>query len=376
MCSDSSDKPLKVLIIPEYSRSGGTLTFLLKLLRIHRKNGIKSAVLIPGSQQFPEAMKIFGDMNVAVFTTPNRKAFFRKSYASLLFDFGVSIPACLLFRPDLIVVSNGTTNLMFGILAWPVPVIFTLHSYPTGWPWGKKRSGMRLFLRVMCRFKKNVFLTVSKFSALKICKYLEVPPDSVRVIYNSAKEVVKRSRSENKTVLTVGHLVWYKNPECWLEVAGRVLSEDPDVRFLWVGHGELAEDVRRRIREMALGGNLILEGDTPNVDDHYGKSAVYFQPSLLETHGISLIEAMAHGLPCIGSDVGGIPESIVHGETGFICAPTDVDSFSTHLLLLLESRNLRAQMGEAGRRRARTLFSELLQEDKIMALYGSLVPYK
>ncbi|RPJ79763.1 MAG: glycosyltransferase [Alphaproteobacteria bacterium] len=114
-------------------------------------------------------------------------------------------------------------------------------------------------------------------------------------------------------------------------------------------------------------------GYRKNLDSIYKRSTIYFQPSLLESHGISVIEAMAHGLPCVTSDIGGLPESVVNGETGFTCPPDDVDCFVSQIIKLLDDDKLRCKMGQSGKLRAKTLFSEDAQDKKMISLYTSLL---
>jgi glycosyltransferase involved in cell wall biosynthesis len=81
-------------------------------------------------------------------------------------------------------------------------------------------------------------------------------------------------------------------------------------------------------------------------------------PSRSEGMGRVFIEAMASGKACIGTTVGGIPNVIVDGETGFLVAPEDTDDLAAKLRLLLADPNLRGRMGKAGRRRTETVLSE------------------
>lgn len=264
---------------------------------------------------------------------------------------------------------------MFGALVYPVPVIFALHTAPSREVRNKKRTGMRFFVNSMCKLANKYFLTVSEFSANSIHKYLGVPAQSIKVIHNSYRSNIDviMSTFESKMVLTIGHLNDYKNPQTWILVVKKVLTMRPDIRFVWVGDGDAFEALHLEINQLGLEKQVFLPGYYQNVDDYYNRATIYFQPSLIESHGIAVVEAMAHGLPCVVSNIGGLPESVVDGETGFLCSPNDVECFSQSLLKLLNDPILRTRMGKAGQQRTEALFSEAIQEQKLMNMYVSVL---
>src|SRR5205085_6215678 len=85
------------------------------------------------------------------------------------------------------------------------------------------------------------------------------------------------------------------------------------------------------------------------------------------------LEAMMRGTALIGSDIGGLPESIRHNETGFLVRPGDENALAAALVLLLENKELAERMGKTGRDVAVAHFSESACVDKFIALYESLV---
>ncbi len=90
----------------------------------------------------------------------------------------------------------------------------------------------------------------------------------------------------------------------------------------------------------------------------YGDADLCVVPSIWhEPFGLVALEAMAAGLPVCASDIGGLRDIVVHGETGFLFDPGDVAGLSQYLIALLDNRELRIAMGRAGRHRAVTQFS-------------------
>lgn len=358
---------MKILIIPEYDTFGGTLAFLKRLLDIHLKNNIESAVLIQNNQQNPDVLKMFHESGTRVYLAAERQKLSIFSFLSPLFDLLFCREAIRSFRPDMIVVSNGTPGVMTGALLCPVPVVFVMHTYPPV----RLRFRVRLYLRLASRMR-NRFVTVSRYAATAIHRFMGVPRSRIEVVYNSFHPIEFQMRDRRPMVLTVGHVEWYKNPECWVNVAQRVIARRPEVSFVWLGDGELLEAMRRQVDTLNLAEHISFKGYCANVADYYAQAQVYFQPSLLENHSIAVVEAMAQGLPCVTSDAGGLPESVVNEETGFTCPPDEVECFAERIMALLADQPLRDKMGSAGRKRAETFFTETIQEEKILGIYAAM----
>jgi glycosyltransferase involved in cell wall biosynthesis len=89
---------------------------------------------------------------------------------------------------------------------------------------------------------------------------------------------------------------------------------------------------------------------------------------LRESGGIAVLEAMFHGLPCVTSDIGGLPESVINGLTGFTCQSNYIENFCMRMTTLLDSPNIRNGMDSAGKQRSKELFSEVIQE-KSLSIY-------
>lgn len=360
------DAFMKILLIPEYGRYGGTLSFLKRLLDIHRKQRIETALLIQEGQVVPDAVSL--NTRTQVFWMPERNMLSFYPVLSIIYDYIYVRKVVAKFKPALIVVSNGTPGLMLGVLFFRAPVLVIMHTYPA-----KKLIVPSILMNVLSMKQRYTFMTVSRFSAERIRESMGAPVDRVEVVYNSSKVRDREVRNvANPVVLTIGHLVPYKNPELWLEVARRVIQSIPDVLFVWLGDGEMLELMRRRSAELGLSNNVEYKGSTPDVERFYREAMVYFQPSTIENLSISVLDAMAHALPCVASDAGGLPETVVDGKTGFICHVKDVEGFASRIIGLLSDPSLRERMGKTGRQRVAEFFSEEEQERKIMDIYKRL----
>jgi len=122
----------------------------------------------------------------------------------------------------------------------------------------------------------------------------------------------------------------------------------PDVRLYIFGSGSLEAEVRREIEGF---DNIRLMGVIPHekLPVELNKSEIFVLPSLYEGHPKALLEAMACGLPVIGSDVEGIRGIIEDGVNGVLCG-LDPESIREKILLLASDRGLRERLGREARR--------------------------
>jgi glycosyltransferase involved in cell wall biosynthesis len=100
---------------------------------------------------------------------------------------------------------------------------------------------------------------------------------------------------------------------------------------------------------------------------------IFAFPSLCETLGFALLEAMATEIPAVGSAVGGVPEVIVHGETGLLVPPRNSAALAGALQQLFSSPANREQMGRAGRQRVKECFLESTCVTKTIAVYRQML---
>jgi glycosyltransferase involved in cell wall biosynthesis len=138
------------------------------------------------------------------------------------------------------------------------------------------------------------------------------------------------------------HVIEYKNPGVWLEVARAVTKSCQNVRFIWGGNGPLLSMFKDITAEDDLIHFIGLVDDTTI---RFQTSTIYYQPSLIETQGIAVLEAMLYRLPSVVSRVGGLPESIEHNYNGILVNPTDVQEHTKALIELLDNEGIRNYFG-------------------------------
>jgi glycosyltransferase involved in cell wall biosynthesis len=181
------------------------------------------------------------------------------------------------------------------------------------------------------------------------------------VIYNTVGKLAsyeKINMNSKLTILTLGHVAAYKNPYFWIEVAKKVIQELPEqAQFIWSGEGELLCDCLKRMEVLNI-PDIKFIGFVDDVNTLYAESDIYFQPSLIESLSLSVLDAMRWGLPCLVSVNGGLPETVINNETGFVVDVNSVERTSQKIVQLILDSKLRNEMGKAARLYYENKFSQ------------------
>jgi len=158
-----------------------------------------------------------------------------------------------------------------------------------------------------------------------------------------------------------------------LEAARLVLAREPSVRFAFVGEGAYRNQYVQKTHEMGLQDRVTWTGLVvdPLAEGVYAAADVVCQVSRWqEAFGWTIAEAMSCRKPLVASRVGGIPELVKDGETGFLVAPGDVGGTATRILQLLADRDLRERMGAAGRNAVEANFNLKTNVGALLQFYG------
>jgi glycosyltransferase involved in cell wall biosynthesis len=155
----------------------------------------------------------------------------------------------------------------------------------------------------------------------------------------------------------VAALVPHKGQRYLIDAAKIVVQHVPDARFVIAGEGELRQALERQIKDSHLEKHVLLAGFRPDVLSVHKAFDIFVMSSVTEGLGTSLLDAMAAGKPIVATRTGGIPEVVSDGETGLLVPPRDHHALADAIVRLLNDAQLRRGMGEAGRARAKALFS-------------------
>jgi glycosyltransferase involved in cell wall biosynthesis len=202
--------------------------------------------------------------------------------------------------------------------------------------------------------------------------------EAVRVIANGVD--VQRFRPGagrvNGTfrVACVGRLIFNKGPQYLLEAAPEVLQGHPEAAFVFVGDGPLRPHLEERARQLGVGHRVTFLGTRPDVPAILQTCDVLVRPSLLEGMPLTVLEAMACGLPVVATPVSGTAELVRHGENGLLVRPADPASLARAILRLMENEPLREAQGRKARRLVEDGYSWDAVAEKTLAVYRELLP--
>jgi N-acetyl-alpha-D-glucosaminyl L-malate synthase BshA len=144
-------------------------------------------------------------------------------------------------------------------------------------------------------------------------------------------------------------------------------------RLVMLGDGPDRGKIEQYCRDSHLCDDITFVGSLPLVEEVLVGADLFLLPSETESFGLAALEAMACEVPVIATDVGGIPEVVADGETGYLFPVGDVDAMAAAALRLLEDEPARRALGEAARRRAVEVFSQNAIVERYKAVYARVL---
>lgn len=166
-------------------------------------------------------------------------------------------------------------------------------------------------------------------------------------------EPVTKSENERPILLFVGALAEQKGIKVLVEAMKDVAKHNPNVLLKLAGRGDLEGWIKEIVKEYALEDNVELLGfvDHDKVRDLYIEADIFVLPSVWhEQFGLVGPEALACETPCVGSNIGGIPEWLHHNEWGLLVPSNEADDLAEALTTLVNDPDMRKKFGKNGRR--------------------------
>ena len=153
-----------------------------------------------------------------------------------------------------------------------------------------------------------------------------------------------------KCLLWVGNLTPPKRVDTLIQAMQKVVEHE-DCHLVLIGEGNLRQSLETLSEKIGIRDRVHFRGAMPpeQVLQMLLIADVFVHCSDHEGLGLAIIEAMGAGLPVVASRVGGVPDLVREGETGFMLSPDDVEGYANRIILLLETEQLRKQLGANGR---------------------------
>lgn len=207
------------------------------------------------------------------------------------------------------------------------------------------------------------------------------PVEKIRVVRIGLNHVKEWKVGCEKTlfpsIIFVGRLTPKKNPKALILAFDLVRKKLPNAILTLVGDGPLYQDCIELIKKLGLGGSVNLLGALERsealkiLQNHwlYAQHSVTSFKGDQEGFGVSLAEAAFLGLPVVSTFHNGIPENVLHGQSGFLVKEFDYESMAEHMIEILQNSEMRGRMGEAGHNHISQLCN---QDERVNTIYDLL----
>ncbi|HKN19727.1 MAG TPA: GT4 family glycosyltransferase PelF [Dissulfurispiraceae bacterium] len=259
-----------------------------------------------------------------------------------------------------------------------IPVIATVH----GKKYFHEHWRRRFAYRVTARFSSMI--AVSRDLKQFISEKTGASGNKIGVIYNGIncaaygngdaaslrKELGLASGAP--VIGMIGNLYKVKGYPFFLQAAREILKTFPGAVFLIVGRGELQEALEQQAAELGLGDSIRFLGFREDIPDLLNLIDIFVLSSLSEGLSLSILEAMAAGKPVVATNVGGNPEVIVEGSTGFLVPVGDPEALARRIMTFLSDPGSARGMGQEARKRVLENFSVEAMTMRYQSLYREL----
>jgi glycosyltransferase involved in cell wall biosynthesis len=280
-------------------------------------------------------------------------------------------------QPDLVHCHSSKAGLLGRLAATSVgvPAVFTVHgwAFEDGIWWFQRTIGrMAEFLAAkICRDQHVI--TVAEADRLLAIDRDVIESERMTTIHNGIEDdlrVADPSFPGTATIVMVARFSDQKDHETLFKALAGVAEP---FRMMLVGDGPLFESTHNLAKEVGVASQVEFLGNRQDVPDILAGAQIFVLSSHWEGFPISILEAMRAGLPVVATDVGGVSEAVIDGETGFVTPPRDAEALGNAVQQLLSDPESRDSMGKKGRQRFVEHFGKEQMLAKTAKVYADLV---
>lgn len=185
--------------------------------------------------------------------------------------------------------------------------------------------------------------------------------DKIQVMYNGIEPTKTKADIFNDNqefwLGTVGTLIPVKGIQYLIRALPLVRREFPETKLEIIGEGPYKKSLEKEVKRQKLDKFVKFSGFQADVEKSLAKLDVYVQPSLSESFGLAIVQAMSVGLPIVATNAGGIPEVISDGRTGLLVASAKPKELAQAILMILRDRTLAHRLGDAARKESVVRFN-------------------
>lgn len=251
-----------------------------------------------------------------------------------------------------------------------------------GFDWGPHEY---LWLR-MTKHLPDRIICVSDAVKEVVMEREHVPESRILVVNNGVdgnhapsgmQADTRRELGIGKEQLVVGMVANYNRPvkgvTHFLDAIPTIVSAVPATRFLFVGGGEEENVLREKTRMLGIESHVVFAGYKKEIHRFYEIMDISVLTSFSEGLSLTLLESMNHGIPVVATHVGGNPEVVADGLSGYLVPVKDHRTLADRIIKLLRNPDLRRSMGEEGRRRIERKFRMGEIANRYTEIYRELI---
>ena len=209
-------------------------------------------------------------------------------------------------------------------------------------------KGLRALHKIFFKMFKVVPVALTELIQRSIVEEYKINVENVPVVFNGMpvdKYYKKSDYSLVKNILHIGRFSLQKNHKTLIEAFESVHKNHSNIKLNLVGAGELEEEIKTMVAQKGLLDAVNFKGLLDDVKEEMSKADVFCLPSNYEGMPMTIIEAMASGLPVVATAVGGVQDMITDGKDGILCNNTPEDVAGA-LEKVIESEDLRETLGK------------------------------
>jgi glycosyltransferase involved in cell wall biosynthesis len=264
----------------------------------------------------------------------------------------------------------------------PAKVVFTEHGrfHPDRYRF------KAMVINPLMALTTHAVIAISAATRDSLARYEFVPKQKIQVIYNGIRGLKRNEGIALKTrrelgipdhafvMGTVARLDPVKNQVIMLDAFAGILANAPDSWLLMVGDGPDRAMLEEKARSLGISDNVIFAGFQAYPENYLAAMDLFLLSSHTEGTSMTLLEAISMGIPAVATAVGGNPEIIDDGKTGYLTAPDDKDEFKDAVIRFRnQGEAFRKEVSEACKERFARRFSVATMTDNYTACYRSLI---
>lgn len=197
------------------------------------------------------------------------------------------------------------------------------------------------------KFLKQATIETFDFDEIEVIPNFICPKDYRRNLESRLR--TELAPNGEKLLVHVSNFRPVKRPVDCVEILAKVLRQGEKARLIMVGDGPERAETKFRAKQLEIEENVIFVGKQPKISDYLEIADVFLLPSETESFGLAALEAQSCEVAVVASRVGGIPEVVNDGETGFMSNVGDVEKMADDVVKLLKDDDLRLEFGKRGR---------------------------